>query len=249
MNDNMCYGDFAYVYDMLTDDVEYSKRANYVDELIKRYLDTDADLICDLGCGTGTICSILSKKGYDCIGIDSSEEMLNVACQKCSDSGILFLRQDITDFELYGTVDVFLSMLDTVNYIVEEKQLENMFKLVCNYLNTNGLFIFDVNTKNKFENILGCNTFAYETENIFYTWENFYEDGLLEFYLNFFIAQKNDGQYTRFTEKHNQRYYSVEHLKKYALNSGLTPVGVFSDLSFDAPSDLDERIFLVLKKC
>lgn len=246
---NNCYGDFAYVYDLLTDDVEYKKRADYVESVIKKHLSIPCELICDLGCGTGTICNFLSQKGYDCIGIDSSEHMLNVAYQKNTDNKILYLNQDITEFELYGTVDVFLSMLDTVNYITDENSLENMFKLVCNYLNPDGIFIFDINTLYKFENILGCNTFNYETENIFYTWENFYEDGMLEFYLNFFVSENNDENYIRFSETHTQRYYSYEKIKMLAEKNGLKFDGLYSDMSFESPKANDERVFFVFKKC
>ena len=146
MENIMCYGDFAYVYDALTDDVEYQKRADYVEKLIEKHLGRKDNLICDLGCGTGTVCTLLQKRGHDCIGIDNSDAMLNVAAEKNTDNSILYLNQDICQFELYGTVDVFLSMLDTVNYITDTADIEELFRLVNNYLNPGGIFIFDDNT-------------------------------------------------------------------------------------------------------
>lgn len=246
MNDSS-YGEFAFIYDRLTDDVEYEKRSEYVYELINRHFGKKAELLCDLGCGTGTMCNLLSGKGFDVIGIDSSESMLAVAAEKSVGKNILYLNQDMCGFELYGTVDVFISMLDSVNYIPETDSLNRLFALVNNYLNPGGIFIFDVNSRFKFENILGNNTYAYESDGIFYTWENFYEDEILDIYLNFFTENK-DGSYSRMTEHHMQRYYSVDTLKKLSSDNGLTVEGIYNDLSFSYPDEESERIFVVVKK-
>ena len=241
------YNDFATIYDSLTDDVEYEERVKYIESLIDMHLGKNPDIVCDLGCGTGTVCTMLSQKGYDCIGIDSSESMLSVATDKNPDGKILYLNQDITEFELFGTVDVFLSMLDTVNYITETDGIENLFRLAHNYLNPDGIFIFDINSLYKFENILGNNTIVYETGDVFYTWENYYENEELEFYLNFFVAQ-NDGSYKRFTEEHFQRYYSIEYLSEIASKYDFTVCGIYGDMTLEKPLDKEERIFIVLKK-
>lgn len=241
------YCDFAYIYDKLTDDVEYQKRADYIESLIKKHLERKPGLLCDLGCGTGTVCSILNSRGYDCIGIDNSDSMLSVAASKNHDGRILFLNQDIAEFELYGTVDVFISMLDTVNYICNPEGLKHMFSLVNNYLDPGGIFIFDANTEYKFTEVLGNNTMAYELDDVFYVWENFYEDGILEFYLNFFV-EDDSGLYRRFTEQHMQRYYSTEELTSFAESAGLTVEGIYADLGTESPKDGEERAFFVLKK-
>ena len=247
MQKENCYGDFAYIYDKLTDDVEYDAREKYLEELIKKHLGKQPELVCDLGCGTGTICSLMSKKGYDMIGIDNSPDMLNVASKKNTDGKILFLNQDICDFELYGTVDVFLSLLDTLNYITDEKDVEHLFSLVHNYLNSGGIFIFDVNSQYKFENILGDNTLVFETDDIFYTWENCYEDEQLDFYLNFFVKEKN-GLYERFSEQHSQRYYDDAFLKECAKNANLIFEKRYADKDFADPGETEERIFYVFRK-
>ena len=145
--DNYC--DFAYLYDKLTADVEYVKRADYLEDLFKNSMEYKPVLIADVGCGTGTICNILSDRGYDMIGIDSSYDMLNVAREKSQDKSILYLNQDMTEFELYGTVDVITCMLDSLNYLIEDGEIEEFFKLCHNYLNPEGLLIFDINISKK----------------------------------------------------------------------------------------------------
>ncbi len=240
------YSDFAYIYDMLTRDVEYEKRADYIQELISLHTNIKPELIADIGCGTGTMCNILSKRGYDMIGIDGSSSMLNVAKEK-SDDSILYLNQEMTEFELYGTVDVILSMLDCVNYLTDEGAVEKFFSLAYNYLNPDGLLIFDINSLYKFENVLSDNIFNFEDDKIFYSWENDFDGKICEFYLNFFVEDK-DGTYQRITEQHFERAYSVEYLSTALENAGLKVVGVYGDMSKKSPSLDEERIYLVAKK-
>lgn len=240
------YSDFAYLYDTLTKDVEYEKRADYIEKLISMHTDIKAELIADIGCGTGTICNILADRGYDMIGIDGSDSMLNVAKEKSSE-GILYLNQQMTDFELYGTVDVILSMLDCVNYLTEDGDVERFFSLAHNYLNPDGLLIFDINSICKFENILANNIFNYEDEKVFYSWENDFDGEICEFYLNFFV-EGDDGRYQRITEQHFERAYSVEFLSETLKDAGFELAGIYGDMSLETPSDDEQRIFFVAKK-
>ncbi len=240
------YNDFAYLYDMLTGDVEYEKRADYIEKLIECHMDVKPELVADIGCGTGTMCNILAQRGYDMIGIDSSDSMLNIARSK-SDSNILYLNQDMTEFELYGTVDVILSLLDSVNYLTDDGDIEKFFVLADNYLNPGGLLIFDINTLYKFENILSDNIFNYEDDKIFYSWENSFDGEICEFYLNFFV-ERSDGTYRRITEQHFERVYTVDYIKSAIENSGLKLLGIYGDMSLDMPKNDEQRIFFVAKK-
>ena len=179
------YINFAYIYDELTSDIGYEKIADFIEEIFKRYLNRKPELVADLACGTGTMCNIMFDRGYDMIGIDLSPDMLNVAKKKSEGKNILYLNQDISQFELYGTVDVFLCLLDSLNYITDIKMLDELFWRIDNYLNPGGIFIFDVNSPYKFNNILSDNIYTYDSENAYYTWENEFdsETNLCNFYL------------------------------------------------------------------
>lgn len=241
------YSEFAYLYDMLTEDVEYKKRVEYLVSLFDIYMSSPPTLIADLGCGTGTVCNILSDMGYDMIGIDSSVSMLNVARQKSEGKSILYLLQDMTEFELYGTVDVFLSLLDSVNYITEPDDFDKLIKLVKNYLNPGGLFIFDINTPYKFENVLSDNIFTFENDNIFYTWENSFDGDICEFYLNFFV-ENPDGTYNRITEQHFEKCYQIEELVRIISENGMNVLDVLGDFSTKMYKNNDERVYFIVKK-
>lgn len=240
------YTDFAYIYDKLIDQ-DYEKWADYIEELFRKY-NKKPKLVLDLGCGTGSITNILAKRGYDMIGVDLSADMLNVAKDKATVEtlDVLYLCQDIREFELYGTVDAIICTLDVINYITDPKDLDRVFALVKNYLNPDGIFIFDINTEHKLKNILGNNTFINEEENIFYTWENEYTDGISNQYLSFF-AECENGLYERFDETHIQRAYTASEIKDLLTKNSMTFEGEYKLFSLEKADNNCEKTVIVSK--
>jgi 2-polyprenyl-3-methyl-5-hydroxy-6-metoxy-1,4-benzoquinol methylase len=231
-------------------DVDYKKWSDYIEGIFKKYAFTPSMLL-DLGCGTGSICINLAQRGYDMIGVDLSCEMLSCAAEKSKQKGleILYLNQDITEFELYGTVDGALCLMDTLNYITDKRKLRKFFKLVANYLNPGGLFIFDINSEYKLENVLGNNVLYEVGKEITYIWENNYNKfkRLCEFDLTFFV--ENQSKYDRFEELHYERAYSIIELKTLISNTkGMELLEIYDQFSFRRPKGESERIFFVCRK-
>lgn len=235
------YKNFSYVYDEFMNDVPYDKWVDYILKLYNKYNLTPS-LICELGCGTGNITSILANKGYDMIGIDLSFDMLSVARQK--DSSSLYLEQDITEFELFGSVDSFISICDTLNYILDEEKLLDTFKLANYYLNDNGIFIFDLNTIYKFKNILKNNTFKHKGENCSYVWENNFnlDSCINEYNVTFKINGKE------FNEKHYEKGYTINDIKQLIRKSGLKLLDIYDAFTFNEPNEKSKRIYFITKK-
>ena len=240
------YTDFAYIYDKLIDQ-DYEKWADYIEDIFKIH-NKNPKLVLDLGCGTGSITSILAKRGYDMIGVDISPDMLNIAREKSADENldILYLCQDIREFELYGTVDAIICTLDVLNYITNYNDLKQVFSLVKNYLNPDGIFIFDINTEYKLKNILGNNTFVYEEDGIFYTWENEFTENISNQFLTFFVENKN-GLYERFDENHIQRAYETQEIKKALEVNNLNFDAEYSLFTTDKPDKKCEKTVIVSK--
>lgn len=85
-------------------------------------------LLLELGCGTGRMTRLLAAEGYDMIGVDNSEEMLSVAREyTMENTEILYLLQDMREFELYGTIRAVVSVCDSMNYIMSEEDLRQVF--------------------------------------------------------------------------------------------------------------------------
>ncbi len=240
----MMYENFAYLYDRLTDDIDYNQFLEFIENQFKNN-NLDAKLVLELACGTGSLTKLLCDKGYDVIGLDYSSDMLEVAREKCPDT--LFINQDMTEFELYGTVDSILCCLDSVNYITDKRKLLKMFKLVNNYLNHGGLFIFDINSEYKLKNIIANNCFVRNEDDLFYSWENELLKDKVNFYLTFFVENECDC-FERFDEFHTERIYKEQEIKTMLKKSGLRLVDVFYDFNSRKKTKKSERIFFVAIK-
>lgn len=213
------YTKFADFYDRLTHDIDYVRWADYLQSAFRKY-GKDPKLVLELGCGTGSLAVELSKRGYDMIALDASTAMLNKACEKARkvNLDILFLNQDMRSFELYGTVDAVVCLLDSINYITSLKDIKTVFKLVNNYLNPGGLFIFDVNSPYKLSTVLGNQTFYEFDEDISWVWVNTYnsKDKTTTFDLTFFVKNE-DGLYERYDETHIERAFTGEEIRRLLL--------------------------------
>ena len=186
------YTSFAYVYDTFMDNVPYGEWARHIREKLCEHGVTDG-IVLDLGCGTGTMTERLAGYGYDMIGVDNSEEMLELAMEKKTESGydIIYLLQDMRGFELYGTVRAVVSVCDSVNYITEPDELEEVFRLVNNYLDPKGIFLFDFNTVHKYRDVIGDSTIAEDRGVCSFIWDNRYyeKEQINEYDLTLFIAE------------------------------------------------------------
>ena len=186
------YTSFAYVYDTFMDNVPYGEWARHIREKLCEHGVTDG-IVLDLGCGTGTMTERLAGYGYDMIGVDNSEEMLELAMEKKTESGydILYLLQHMRGFELYGTFRAVVSVCDSVNYITEPDELEEVFRLVNNYLDPKGIFLFDFNTVHKYRDVIGDSTIAEDRGVCSFIWDNRYyeKEQINEYDLTLFIAE------------------------------------------------------------
>lgn len=246
----MSYTYFSQYYDkLMAEDFNYEKIADYIESLFDMF-GCDADLVCELACGTGNITLPLAKRGYDMIALDKSTEMLGIAREKAQLSGcgnILFLNQNMAHLDLYGSADAFLCMVDGINYILNPNSLFNMFKRIRNcFLEPDGIFVFDISSEFKLKNKLGNNTFIYNGEEIFYSWENRYLESknLSDMYLNFFVKKEN-GLYRRFAERHLQRAYGEKEIISMLRTAGFGKTTVFDGFSFSPYKENSERAVFV----
>lgn len=244
------YTDFAYVYDTLMDNTPYKEWCARITDIL-RHSGIENDLVLDLGCGTGTLTELLAKEGYDMIGIDYSQEMLARAMEKREDSGlqILYLLQDMREFELYGTVKAIVSVCDSLNYLLEEEDVIETFRLVNNYLDPKGLFVFDFNTVYKYKQVIGDATIAENREDCSFIWENYYheEDEINEYEVTFFV--KEGELFRRFEETHYQRGYTPQQMKDFLKKAGLEFVSMTDSDTGGEVTEKSERIYMIAREC
>lgn len=244
------YEALAAVYDRLNGEVDYRAWGDFFERCFVRY-GISPRLVLDLGCGTGSMTLELARRGFDMIGVDASEEMLSHAMERMyrdGRSGILFLKQDMREFELYGTVGAVVSTLDCMNYLTDEQDLARTFSLVHNYLDPDGVFLFDVNTPYKFRNTYGNNAYILEDEGSLCAWQNDFDEqsGLCHFYLSVF-EEDEDGRYVRADEEQTERCYSREALTEALTRAGFADIAFFGDFDFNAPDECCERWYVAAR--
>ena len=288
------YSAFAYVYDELMDNVPYDAWAEYLIGLLKENGVEDG-LVCELGCGTGQMTRRLAAAGYDMIGIDLSEEMLDVAREQeygvyegecdfeeetdadisheevlhdgvpdadTTEPSILYLQQDMREFELYGTVSAVVSICDSMNYMTTDEDLLSVFRLVNNYLDKDGVFVFDMNTEYKYKELMGDTTIAENREDVSFIWENLYDADkrLNEYCLTLFAKveaeeDEEEGEenerialYEKYEEVHLQRAYPLTEVKRLLHEAGMTFVAAYDVLTHEAPGPECERMYIVARE-
>ena len=275
------YRDFAKVYDELMDNTPYEEWAARLDRLIKKYgvsmasrdgrtsltekesvpnrenalLESEKNLVLDLGCGTGILTEMMYAKGYDLIGVDVSEAMLDRAIKRkeMTGSDILYLLQDMRELDLFSTVGTVYSVCDSVNYILEEEELERVFSLVQNYLFPGGVFIFDFNTEYKYREVIGETVIAENREDCSFIWENYYdkEERVNEYDLTLFIKESEEAEeerFLRFTETHYQRCYSLDIVKQLLQEAGMELVAVYDAYTKNPLWEDSEKMTIIARE-
>ncbi len=269
------YRSFASVYDEFMDGTDYQKTADQIQDMITRFgvskptqkrtgaseardvlLAAEKNLVVDLGCGTGKFTEILADRGYDVMGIDLSEEMLGIALER-RDSlrhRTLYLCQDMREFELYGTAGTFVSVGDSVNYLLTDEDMIKLFKRVNTFLFPGGIFVFDFKTLHLYRDVIGDNTIAEDREDCSFIWENWYDDEsrINEYDLSLFIREtgvkEDDNLFRKYQEIHRQRGYTLEEMKRFAEEAGLTWIAEMDSDNMGPVSEESERILCVVRE-
>ena len=247
----MSYGVFSEFYDALTANVSYDTVSQVLSSLLTRY-GKSRGLLLDLACGTGSVSVRLAKKGYEVIGVDLSPEMLSEAQNKAYSAGqnILFLCQDMTALDLYGTVDAAVCTLDGLCHLPNEESVQAALRKVSLFMNPGGVFLFDVNSVYKHRAVLGNNTFVYDTDDVYCVWQNtLLSDGVtVQMDLDFFEPVSDAGDYVRQSERFTERAYPKETLEAMLKKAGFTVLDVFDGYSGKPAHDTSERLLFAVRK-
>jgi len=264
------YTDFAYVYDTFMDETPYSEWASFLSGLINEYgisktyadgvspkdvdpLTQERNLVVELGCGTGSFTEEMAALGYDMVGIDNADEMLGIAMDKKVESGfdIMYLNQDMRELDLFCTAGTIVSVCDSVNYLLDEKDIIKTFKLVNNFLYPEGLFVFDFNTVHKYRDIIGDRTIAENREDCSFIWDNYYHEDteINEYDLTIYARSASDENlFERSCETHFQRGYTLSQMKSYVEEAGMIFIKAIDADTHGEVNDSSERVYILARE-
>ena len=239
------YESLAGCYDALTEDVAYERRADFIEKLLHRSR-VSVHTMLDLACGTGTMTAIFTRRGYEMIAVDGSEEMLYAAREKAADlEGVppLFLHQQMPKLDLYGTVEAAICCLDSINYLTNPKDVQRTFQRLKLFIQPGGVLVFDINSVHKLRNLDG-QVFLDETDDVYCVWRTEYEkrSKICSYFMDIFKLQE-DGSWSRDFEEHRQRAYEVEELKLWLMDAGFTNIRTYGDCRMSSPKEHEERIY------
>lgn len=241
------YFELSRFYDELTEkNISYTKRADYFDKIIRKFMDSPKTLL-DIGCGTGKMCELMSKKGYSVIGSDISVEMLSVARQN-SEGNVFYICQDMRKISLINPVDVVISTLDSINHLLTQNDVKACFKSVFDNLNSGGLFVFDMNTIYKHSTVMGNNSFVYDTNSVYLVWSSFYDETEYKNEIVIDIFEKQGDAYYRSGESFYERAYPMYWVKETLEDTGFTVLGIYdADTENDASPEKERYIYIARK--
>lgn len=242
------YVEFAHIYDELMEDIDYCSWMEFIKLILSDYNIKPKDVL-EMACGTGNFTRLLCEEGYNVTAFDLSDDMLSIAYNKLdSYRSIQLIKQDMANFNIDKEFDMVISVCDSINYVTDYTELSKIFSNVYSHLRPEGVFIFDVNSKFKLKEIIGNNTFVVDQEDVFYVWENEYDDinDTCEFYINFFV--KEEGLYKRFEELHVEKAYTSLEIENALRKSGFSHISVYDGYTRENPKENSERLtFLAIK--
>ena len=244
------YGDFAYYYDVLTENVDYESRCDYIFNLLADN-GVGKGILLDLACGTGSLSMLLGEKGYEVIGVDASEEMLSVAQEKRyeSEADVIFLCQKMEELDLFGTINAAVCTLDSINHVTDEEKVREIIRRVSLFMEDKGIFLFDVNTPYKHRAVLGNNTFVYDMDEVYCVWQNETDENMLTTVsLDIFERDEEEDTYYKYSEQFQERGYELSFLEELLKENKFEIIGIYEEMTNDPVKDNTERAVFVARK-
>ena len=239
------YEALAGVYDDLTSDVAYGRRADYLERLFQKSR-LPVRTVLDLACGTGSMTAVLTERGYELIGVDESPDMLAVAREKAA--GLkgeppVFLNQSMPKLDLYGTVEAAVCCLDSLNYLTSPREVQRTFERLALFIAPGGILIFDINSASYLRDLNG-QVFLDETDDVYCVWRAEFEkrNRVCTYWMDIF-TRREDGVWNRSGEEHRQRAYEVDELRSWLLEAGFTHIRTYGDCRMSAPKEGEQRIY------
>ncbi|WP_321386989.1 class I SAM-dependent methyltransferase [uncultured Enterococcus sp.] len=245
----MTYKTFAFVYDEVMDDTLYEQWLNFS----RRHLPKQTERILELACGTGRLAVDFAKAGYEVTALDLSEEMLAIASKRALEKEveIQFVQGDMMELSEVGQYEAITCFSDSLCYMENRRDVQQVFDEVYQALEEEGTFIFDVHSIHQIDDIFPDYSYHYQTEEFAFLWDSYQGEKAhsIEHFLTFFVKQEENKElFIRKDELHKERTYSLETYLMMLEGSGFMNVQVYADFTDEQPDEQSARWFFVCQK-
>lgn len=243
----MAYETFAFVYDEVMDDSLYQQ---WLDFSLK-HLPQETKQILELACGTGALAVEFAKANFEVTGLDLSEEMLTLASDRAiqEEVSINWIAGDMLDLTDIGEYQAVTCFSDSLCYMQDATQVQQVFSGVYQLLKENGSFIFDVHSTYQVDEVFPNYSFHDQTEDFAFLWDSYPGEvpHSIEHFLTFFVKEAGE-KFERFDELHQERTYPLEMYQSMLTAVGFSKVEVFADFTDVQPNETSKRWFFVCQK-
>ena len=248
-------------YDELMAHVPYSAWVDYVLNICKRYKHSPRHVL-DCACGTGNVTYELAARGFDVVGVDFSQEMIEVARHKstfkkrlfskstfANTSAPTFIQSDLCEMNLDRKFDTVTCLYDSLNYLTTPQMLQQAFGQISRHLQPDGLFIFDMNAPYAFETDMFTQSDHRPRQKLQYDWIASYDrqTRLCQVEMTY-LRRDDEGNVLQFKEKHCERSYTMEEISDYLQAAGLRLLESFDSYRFAPPHARSERWYFVANR-
>lgn len=207
--------------------------------------------VMELACGTGKVAVQLALDGHDVTGVDLSDDMLAIAYDLMQTEGVnlQLIQADMRELDEIDSFDMVTCFSDSLCYLFEEEELEQVFQGVYQNLTTDGTFLFDVHSLYQMTDIFPGYQYIYQDEDEAFLWESFglEEEHAVEHILTFFVADE-DGRFERLQEVHEERSFPIEVYKALLEKVGFKNIEVTADFGRASIDDTTTRWFFSAQK-
>jgi predicted TPR repeat methyltransferase len=232
------YSVISEIYDYLMRKIDYKDWAKYIYDVVREYIYGEL-IVLELASGTGKLGTAFSIFTNKFIFTDLSNDMLKAVgddyTKICCDMTLLPFKQKFNSV---------ISTFDSINYLINEKEIINCINEVEKILTEDGIFTYDVSLELNSQKYLKHLNRKGKYNGFYYIQQSNY-DKLNKIHYNTFSIKKNN---IELKEEHKQRIYSVEEMIEIISQSNLQLLDVFEAFTFEDLHEKSLRAQFVLGK-
>lgn len=217
-----------------------------INDCIKEFKPETKNIL-ELACWTWVIARELANNWYDIVGLDINDKMLKKAEDNLkSNKWVELVLWDMTDFDLKKKFDCILCNYNSVCHLLTWENWQKFFEMSNKHLDSEWLFVFDINTIFEFESITQDFAQFYNFWDDSVCLEMFKKSNYYEWLVKIFKKSK-DWRYDLIEETIKENSFSIDKIKDELKSKWFAILDII-DYHYWEVSIKSERVYFICKK-